>query len=88
MKGPASKAATKMEEPASKAAIMKGQSKVTTVDPKKREQGLRVAEWNHQNGEKLKAEKSKSKLTLGQYYGIGAIMAVGALGVLGYYYVY
>ena len=53
-----------------------------TVDPKKREQGLRVAEWNHQNRESLKAPKSEPKLS--QYYGVVAIMAFRALGVPGY----
>ena len=67
MKEPVSKAATKMEEPVSEAATIKGPSRVTTVDLKKHKQGLRVAEWNHQNREKLEALKSKSKLTSSQY---------------------
>ena len=33
--------------------------------------------------ERLKAHKSKSKPS--QYYGIGAVIAIGALAVLGYY---
>ena len=53
--------------------------------------GKRLAEHNHRKREELaqvtKAQKSESepKLTFGQYYSSGAIMAVGALGVLGYY---
>ena len=46
-------------------------------------QGERLAECNHQNKRKLKAQKSKSKLS--QYYGIGAVMAIRVLGTLGYY---
>ena len=64
---------------------MEGPGKETMIDLKKHEQGMRLAEWNCQNKEKLKAEKSKSKLTSSQYYGIEAIMAVRALGVLSYY---
>ena len=49
---------------------------------KKFEQGNRLAEWNHRKRQKLaKAQKSKPKLT---YYGAGAVVAIGALGVLGY----
>ena len=56
-----------------------------TVDPKKYEQGLRMAEWNCQNRGKLKVQKSESKLTSGLYYGIGAVVAIGEQGFLGYY---
>ena len=64
-----------MEEQASKAATkMEGPGQVTAVDPKKHEQGLRVAEWNWQNRKKLKVQKSESKLS--QCYGNGAVMVV------------
>ena len=76
-------ATTKMKEPVSKAATTKGPSRVITVDTKKREQGLRVAEWNCQNRGKLKAQKNEPKPS--QYYGTGAVMAVGALSILSYY---
>ena len=75
MKEPVS--TTKMEEPT------KGLGQVTMVDLKKHKQGKRLAEWNCQNKEKLKVQESESKLS--QYYGTGAILAVGALGTLGYY---
>ena len=50
--------------------------------------GKRLAEYNHEKREELsKAQniETEPKLTLSQYYGIGAIMTVGALGILGYY---
>ena len=58
-----------------------------TIDLKKHKQGMRVAEWNCQNKETLKAQKSESepKPMSVQYYGIETVMAVGALGILGYY---
>ena len=64
---------------------MKRPGRITTVGPKKHEQDLRVAEWNHQNRDKLKAKKSKSKLNLSQYYCVGAVMSVRILGIFGYY---
>ena len=54
-----------------------------TIDPKKQEQGKRLAEWNRQN--ELNTWKSESKLTLSLYYGIGAVTAVGALDIPSYY---
>ena len=59
-------------------------------DPKKVEVGKRLAEYNHRKRKELalmKAQKSKSEtnITSGQYYGSGAIVATGALGVIGYY---
>ena len=54
-------------------------------DPKKVEQGKRLAEFSHRKKEDLaqetKARESKPKLN----YGIGAVIAVGVLGLLGYY---
>ena len=71
----ASEAATTKTKDTSKTEdTMKGLDRVTTVDPKKHEQGLRLAERNHQNRKKLKVQKSKSKL--GLYYSIGATVAV------------
>ena len=67
-------ATTKTKDTSKTEATMKGQDRVTTVDPKEHEQGLRLAEWNHQSRKKLKAQKSKSKL--GLYYSTGAIVAV------------
>ena len=67
---------------------MEGPGEVMRKDPKKIKKGKRLVEWNHRNREELaRAQKneSKSKLTLGQYYSVGAVMTVGALGVFGYY---
>ena len=62
---------------------------VMTKDPKKVEAGKRLAEYNCRKREELsKAQKkieSEPKLTLSQYYGAGAVVAIGVLGVLGYY---
>ena len=58
--------------------------KVTTKDPKKVEAGKRLAAWNRKQKEELKAQKSN--VTSDQYYGIGAILAVGVIGGLGYLY--
>ena len=54
-------------------------------DPKKVEAGKRWAEWNHKKREELKVQKSKrEQLEPSQYYGTGAIVVTGALGILGY----
>ena len=61
--------------------------------PEKVEVGKRLAEYNCKKREELKAQKSESKqvepmLTSSQYsmcYGIGAFLAVGVIGGLGYY---
>ena len=56
---------------------------VMMKDPKKVEVGKRLVEYNCRKREELaKAQKSKPKLTLNQYYGTGAIIAIGALGIL------
>ena len=52
--------------------------------PKKVEVGKRLAEYNCRKREELKAQKCESKqvepmLTSSQYYGIGAVLAVGVL---------
>ena len=55
--------------------------RVTTKDPKKVEAGKRLAKYNHKKREELKVQKLDSN----QYYGIGAVLAVGVIGGLGYY---
>ena len=57
---------------------------VTTKDPKKIKTGKRLAEHNHRKREQMKAQKSESESNL-TYYGAGAIEAIGALGIIGYY---
>ena len=51
---------------------------VTTKNPKKVEAGKRLAEYNRRKSEAQKSEVS-------QYYGIGAVLAVGVICGLGYY---
>ena len=55
--------------------------KVTVKDPKKVEQGKRLAEYKRKRREELKLQKSE----VSQYYGIGAVLAVGVIGGHGYY---
>ena len=62
---------------------MKEPQQVTAKNPKKLKAGKRLAEWNCKNREELKVQKSEV-LTLSQY-GIGAVLAVGMIGGLGYY---
>ena len=61
--------------------------RVTTKNPKKVEAGKRLAESNHRKREQKKREK-QAKLEasrVNQYYGIGAVIALGVIGGLGYY---
>ena len=46
--------------------------------------GKRLAECNRQNREMLKAQKIEGETKL-IYYGAGAVVAFGVLGVIGYY---
>ena len=61
--------------------------KVMKKDTKKVAQGERLAESNSRKKEELtqksKAQESEPKLS--QVYGVGAVIAVEALGLLGYY---
>ena len=64
--------------------------RVTTKNPKKVEVGKRLATHNHRKREELKAQaqvqaESRAKSKLNQYYSIGAVVAVGVIGSLGYY---
>ena len=68
-------------ENANKMAEENQVQQVTTKDPKKVEAGKRLAEYNRKRREELKAQKSE----VSQYYGIGAVLAVGVIGGLGYY---
>ena len=52
---------------------------------KKVKEGKRLAEWNHRKkGENAQLAKAQSEPKLSQYYGTGAIVAIGALGILHY----
>ena len=58
---------------------------VIIKDPKKVEAGKRLAEWNRRKREEnvhLAKAQSESNIT---YYGAGAVVAIGVLGVIGYY---
>ena len=67
--------------------ITKELQRVTTKNPKKVEAGKRLAESNHK---KRKAKKKEEQVKLeasgvNQYYGIGAVIALGVIGGIGYY---
>ena len=57
---------------------------VTTKDPKKVEAGKRLAAINHKKREVKKREEARNG-EINQYYSIGADIAVGVIGGLGYY---
>ena len=62
--------------------------RVTTKNPKKVEAGKRLAESNHKRREankQAKLEASGNWRPVNQYYGIGAVIAPGVIGGLGYY---
>ena len=55
-------------------------------DPKKVEVGRRLAAHNHKKREAQKKSEGPSGASgVRQYYGIGAVLAVGVIGGLGYY---
>ena len=58
--------------------------RVTTKNPKKVEAGKRLAESNRKKREAKKQVKLEIS-GVNQYYGIGAILALGVIGGLGYY---
>ena len=55
---------------------------VTTKNPKKVEAGKRLAESNHKKREAKKQTKLEAS-GVNQYYGIGAVVALGVIGGLG-----
>ena len=63
---------------------LKEPQRVTTKDPKKVEASKRLAAINHKKREAKKREEAQNG-GMNQYYGVGAILAVGAIGGLGYY---
>ena len=58
--------------------------RVTTKNPKKVEAGKRLAESNRKKREVKKQVKLEAS-GVNQYYGIGAVIALGVIGGLGYY---
>ena len=74
-----------MKEPQGEAQqIMKEPQRVTTKNPKKVEAGKRLAESNCKKREAKKQVKLEAS-GVNQYYGIGAVLALGVIGGLGYY---
>ena len=63
--------------------VTKEPQQVTTKNPNKVKAGKRLAEYNRRKREEKKAQSEASELN--QYYGIGAVLAVGVIGGLGYY---
>ena len=66
--------------------VTKEAQRVTTKNPKKVEAGKRLAESNCKKREVKKREQAKLEASrVNQYYGIGAVIALGVIGGLGYY---
>ena len=67
--------------------VMKELQRVTTKNPKNVEAGKRLAESNRKKREAKKREERVKLEASGanQYYGIGAVLALGVIGGLGYY---
>ena len=70
-----------MKEPQGEATQVQ---RVTTKNPKKVEAGKRLAESNRKKREAKKQAKLEV-IGVNQYYGIGAVIALGVIGGLGYY---
>ena len=64
--------------------VTKEPQRVTTKSPKKVEAGKRLAESNRKKREAKKQAKLEAS-RVNQYYGIGAVLALGVIGGLGYY---
>ena len=77
---------TKLKEPQQ---VTKEPQQVTTKDPKKVEVGKRLAALNRKKREAKKREEQvqleRTTSRVNQYYGIGAVIALGVIGGLGYY---
>ena len=67
--------------------ITKEPQRVTTKNPKKVEVGKRLAESNCKKREAKKREEQAKLEASGvnEYYGIGAVIALGVIGGLGFY---
>ena len=67
--------------------ITKEPQRVTTKNPKKVEAGKRLVENNRKKREvKKREEQAKLEVSgVNQYYGIGAVIALGVIGGLGFY---
>ena len=65
--------------------IAKGPQRVTTKNLKKIEASKRLAEHNHEEVKKREERVQLERIGVNQYYGIGAVIALGVIGGLGYY---
>ena len=65
--------------------VTKEPQRVTTKNPKKVEAGKRLAEHNRKKREWRKEKGQLEKTRVNQYYGIGAVIALGVIGGLCYY---
>ena len=68
--------------------VMKEPQQVTTKNSKKVEAGKMLAAHNRKKREEQRKEQAKLEKTasgVNQYYGIGAVIALGVIGGLGYY---
>ena len=79
-----------MKEPQGEAVqvqqVTEEQQRVTTNNPKKVEVGKRLAAHNCKKTQEQRKEQAQlEKSGVNQYYGIGAILALGVIGGLGYY---
>ena len=72
------------KEPQQVTQVTKEPQRVTTKNPKKVEAGRRLAESNRKKREVKKQAKLEAS-RVNQYYGIGAVLALGVIGGLGYY---
>ena len=74
------------KEPQQVTQVTKEPQRATTKNPKKVEAGKRLAESNRKKREAKKREQAKLEASgVNQYYGIGAVIALGVIGGLGYY---
>ena len=64
--------------------VRKEPQRVTIKDTKKVEAGKRLAAINHKKREE-QAQLERTASGVNQYYGFGAILALGVIGSLGYY---
>ena len=64
--------------------ITKEPQRVATKNPKKVKAGKRLAESNRKKREAKKQAKLEAS-RVNQYYGIGAVLALGVIGGVGYY---
>ena len=73
------------KEPQQVPQVTKEPQRVTTKNPKKVEAGKRLAMHNRTKREEKKREEAQKGEGVNKYYSIGVVIAIGAIGGLGYY---